>query len=50
VDLPVACGTRSGVELAVDGRLERDVFTEITLTGDAREVFRGELTEEAWKD
>jgi diaminopimelate epimerase len=50
VDLPVACGTRSGVELAVDGRLERDVFTGITLTGDAREVFLGELTDEAWKE
>lgn len=50
VELPVACGTRSGVDLTVDGRLERDVFTEITLTGDAREVFRAELTEEAWKE
>jgi diaminopimelate epimerase len=50
VELPVACATKSGVELVVNGRLERDVFSEITLTGDAREVFRAELTEEAWKE
>src|SRR5512132_1257134 len=45
VELPAACGTRSGVDLTVGGRLERDVFTEVTLAGDAREVFRAELTE-----
>lgn len=50
VELPVACGTRSGVELTVGGRLERDVFTDVTLTGDAREVYRAELTDEAWKE
>jgi len=50
VELPVECGTKSGVELIVDGRLERDRFTGITLTGDAREVYSGELTEEAWKE
>ena len=50
VETPVVCGTKSGVDLVVDGRLERDVFTDVTLTGDAREVFRAELTEEAWKE
>jgi len=50
VELPVTCGTRGGVDLAVGGRLERDVFTDVTLAGDAREVFRAELTEEAWKE
>jgi diaminopimelate epimerase len=50
VELPVACGTRGGVVLTVDGRLEKDVFTGITLTGDAREVYRAELREEAWKE
>jgi diaminopimelate epimerase len=50
VELPAACGTRSGVDLTVGCRLERDVFTEVTLAGDAREVFRAELTEEAWQE
>lgn len=50
VELPVACGTRGGVVLTVNGRLEKDVFTGITLTGDAREVYRAELREEAWKE
>lgn len=50
VELPVACATKSGVDLTVNGRLEKDVFTGITLTGDAREVYRAELREEAWKE
>lgn len=50
VELPVACGTKGGVVLTVNGRLEKDVFTGITLTGDAREVYRAELREEAWKE
>ena len=50
VELPVSCGTKGGVVFTVNGRLERDVFTGVTLTGDAREIFRAELTEEAWKE
>jgi diaminopimelate epimerase len=50
VELPVACATRGGVVLTVDGRLEKDVFTGISLTGDAREVYRADLREEAWKE
>jgi diaminopimelate epimerase len=50
VELPVACATKSGVDLTVNGRLEKDVFTGVTLTGDAREVYRAELGEEAWKE
>jgi diaminopimelate epimerase len=50
VELPVTCGTKGGVELTVGGRLKRDVFTDVTLTGDAREVFRAELTEDAGKE
>jgi len=46
---PVTCGTRSGVELTVAFRDEGDVLSDILLTGDAREVFAGELTEEAWR-
>lgn len=50
VELPVACGTKGGIDLIVDGHLEGDTFTGITLTGDAREVYSAELTEEAWKE
>jgi diaminopimelate epimerase len=50
VELPVACATKGGVVLTVNGRLEKDLFTGITLTGDAREVYRAELREEAWKE
>jgi diaminopimelate epimerase len=46
---PVACGTKSGVELSVEFQDEGATFTHVRLTGDAREVYRGELTEEAWK-
>jgi diaminopimelate epimerase len=50
VELPVACATRGGVVLTVDGGLEKDVFTGISLTGDAREIYRADLREEAWKE
>jgi len=46
---PVACGTKSGVELSVEFQDDGATFTHVRLTGDAREVYRGELTEEAWK-
>lgn len=49
-ELPVVCGTKGGVEFTVNGHLERDVFKNVTLTGDAREIYRAELTEEAWKE
>jgi diaminopimelate epimerase len=48
--LPVVCGTKSGVDLAVNALPARDLFTAITLSGDAREIFSGQLTEEAWKE
>ena len=47
---PVACGTRSGVDLTVEFRDEGEAFTHVRLTGDAREVYGAELTEEAWKE
>lgn len=50
VGLPVVCGTKSGVDFTVGGRLESDSFHGITLTGDAREVFRAELSPEAWRE
>jgi len=39
--------TRSGSVLVVDFRLDGSVARDVTLTGDARIVFEGELTEEA---
>jgi diaminopimelate epimerase len=48
--LPVVCGTKSGVDLAVNALPAGDLFTAITLSGDAREIFSGQLTEEAWKE
>lgn len=46
---PVTCATKSGVDLTVEFSDERDTFTGVRLTGDAREVYAGELLEEAWK-
>jgi diaminopimelate epimerase len=46
---PVTCGTRSGVDLSVEFQDDGTSFTHVRLAGDAREVYRGELTEEAWK-
>ena len=49
-ELPVVCATKSGVDLAVNALPAGDLFTAITLSGDAREIFSGQLTEEAWKE
>ena len=46
---PVVCGTRSGVALTVEFRDEGTSITGIRLTGDAREVYAGELLEDAWQ-
>jgi diaminopimelate epimerase len=46
---PVTCGTRSGVDLTVEFRDEGEVIVGVRLTGDAREIFEGELIDEAWK-
>jgi diaminopimelate epimerase len=46
---PVRCGTRSGVDFTVTFREEGGFLLDATLTGDAREIFSAELTEEAWK-
>jgi len=47
---PVACGTRSGVDLTVEFQDDGDAFTHVRLTGDAREVYGAELSEEAWRE
>lgn len=45
---PVLCETRSGIVLSVSFRQEEDRTSEVRLTGDAREIFAGELSQEAW--
>jgi len=47
---PVTCGTKSGVDLIVEFRSDGDKVTNVRLTGDAREVYAGELHDEAWKE
>lgn len=50
VSPPVLCGTRSGVDFTVDFTPSKGRIADATLTGDAREVFTAELTEEAWQE
>ena len=45
----MTCATKSGVDLVVEFSDEKDAFTGVRLTGDAREVYAGELLEEAWQ-
>ena len=47
---PVICGTKSGVDLTVEFRELGEVVASVRLTGDAREIYAGELLEEAWKE
>ncbi len=44
---PVTLATRSGEDLVVGFRLEGKVARDVTLTGDARVIFEGTLSEEA---
>jgi diaminopimelate epimerase len=44
---PVECGTKSGVDFRVSFREEQGRISGVTLTGDAREIYTGELTQEA---
>ena len=46
---PVVCDTRSGVALTVGFTPSERGIADATLEGDAREIFAGELNEEAWK-
>jgi len=34
----------------VNARREGDVFTAVRLMGDAREIYRADMTEEAWQE
>jgi diaminopimelate epimerase len=49
-ELPITCATKSGVDLVVNARREGDVFTAVRLMGDAREIYRAQMTEEAWQE
>lgn len=44
---PVSVATRSGAALVVDFRLDGSLAHDVTLTGDARVIFEGILSEEA---
>jgi diaminopimelate epimerase len=46
---PILCDTRSGVAFTVAFTPGGNPIRDATLRGDAREVFAGELTEEAWQ-
>ena len=50
VSPPVSCSTRSGVSFTVAFSPGGGATTDATLTGDAREIFTAELTEEAWQE
>jgi diaminopimelate epimerase len=47
---PVVCETRSGVAFTVGIPEGTGPLRGVTLTGDAREIFAGELTEGAWQE
>ncbi len=44
---PVSMRTRSGIMLIVDFKREGDAFKEISLEGDARIIYKGEIEKEA---
>ena len=48
VDPPVACRTKSGVAFTVRFEETGQLFTNVALSGDAHEIYSGELTEEAF--
>ncbi len=47
---PVVCETRSGVAFTVSFSEGDGAIVEAALTGDAREIYSAELTEEAWQE
>ena len=50
VSAPVVCATRSGAAFTVDFSERDGQIVDCRLTGDAREVYSGELNAEAWKE
>lgn len=49
VEPPVTCMTRSGAAFTVVFAEREGAIVEAALTGDAREIYTAELTEEAWR-
>ncbi len=47
---PLSCETRSGSRFTVSFREENGRAVEVTLSGDAREIYSGTLTREAWQE
>lgn len=47
---PVTCGTKSGVDFTVEFEDGGAAIAHVRLSGDAREVYKGELTGEAWQE
>ncbi len=47
IKAPVSLRTRSGIMLTVDFKREGDAFKEISLEGDARIIYKGEIEKEA---
>ena len=50
VSAPVVCATRSGAAFTVDFSEQDGQIVDARLTGDAREVYAGELNDEAWEE
>ena len=50
VSPPVVCATRSGAAFTVDFSERDGEIVDTRLTGDAREIYSGQLNEEAWKE
>jgi diaminopimelate epimerase len=50
VSPPLSCDTRSGARLTVSFREENGAAVDVRLAGDAREIYSGQLTEEAWQE
>ena len=49
VSPPVVCATRSGAAFTVEFAERDGEIVDATLTGDAREIYSGQLNEEAWE-
>ena len=50
VALPVVCATRSGAAFTVNFSEKGGEIVDARLTGDAREIYAGELNAEAWEE
>jgi diaminopimelate epimerase len=50
VSAPVVCATRSGAAFTVDFSERDGEIVEARLTGDAREIYAGQLNVEAWEE